>query len=111
MPAHYTVIQYVPDPVTDERINVGVIGYANGSVQTRFLVNWQRVKMLAGKEAMDLSRIETLFRDFNEEILFEMIYSWKNSIQFTSPRSSLRSLEETIDEAAKRFLVDPPLTF
>ena len=110
MPAYYSIIQYVPDPVTDERINVGVAGYYEGRVETRFLVNWQRVRALCGKESVDLNRLEPLFRGIDEDRLRKMIGEWRNSIQFTSPGSSLKSLEDTIDEAAARFLVDPPLS-
>ena len=35
MAAYYTVVQYVPDPVADERINVGVVGFARGRVLVR----------------------------------------------------------------------------
>jgi hypothetical protein len=38
-----------------------------------------------------------------------MIETGHNSIQFTPPSSSLQPLDETVDAAAKRFLIDPPL--
>jgi hypothetical protein len=103
------VIQYVPDPVANERINVGIAGYSEGQILTRFLVNWQRVRALAGKGAAEPARIEALFHNVDDIRLREMIETWQNSIQFTPPSSSLRSLEETVDEAARRFLVEPPL--
>jgi CBS domain-containing protein len=109
MATRYSVVQYVPDPVTGERLNVGVVGFSNGAVKTRFLVNWQRVRTFFGKEALDLDHLEAIFRDVDQAHLLEMIETWHNSIQFTTPNASLRSLEEAIDEAAHRFLIDPPL--
>ena len=44
MTSHYSIVQYVPDPIADERINVGVIATGeNGTVRVRFLGHWQRV--------------------------------------------------------------------
>ncbi len=48
MASFYTVVQYVPDPVTDERVNIGVIVAAEDTVQSRFLSNWRRVKQFGG---------------------------------------------------------------
>ena len=110
MSAHYTIIQYVPDPVAGERVNVGVAAFSNGLVKTRFLVNWQRVKDLWRKDTLDLERLEAIFRGVDESRLIEMTKTWGNSIQFTTPNASIRSLEETVDVAAKRFLLDPELS-
>lgn len=109
MPSHYTVIQYVPDPVTGERINVGVAGYADGLVMTRFLINWARVKALAGRNAATLERIEAIFHGVDQDRLLAMIHDAPNSIQFTAPSGSLRSLEETVEREAQRYLVDAPI--
>ena len=108
MSAHFTVIQYVPDPVTGERVNIGIAAFACGAVTMRFLTNWQRVRSLWGRDALDPDRLETLFQGIDEERLNYMIKTWSNAIQFTPPCGSLRSLEETADEAARRFLVEPP---
>ena len=109
MGTHYSVVQYVPDPVTGERLNVGVVGFSGGAVKTRFLVNWQRVRSLFGKDALDLEHLEAIFKDIDQAHLLEMISTWQNSIQFTTPSASLRSLDDVVKEAAQRFLLDPPL--
>ena len=44
MPAYLTVVQCVPDPVIDERINVGVIVYGEGRIRSRFISDWRRVR-------------------------------------------------------------------
>jgi hypothetical protein len=41
MPARYSVIQYLPDPATDERINFGVLAFGDGDhLYARFVRNW-----------------------------------------------------------------------
>src|SRR5579885_3191655 len=40
MASFYTVVQYVPDPVADERINAGVIVFSRDRVAARFVKNW-----------------------------------------------------------------------
>ncbi len=110
MPAHYSVIQYVPDPVTGERVNVGVVAYAEGEVRAKFLTNWQRVKSLWGKDCLERERIEALFEGIDQDRLLEMIDTWHSAIQLTRPCGSIRTLNDAIEEAARRFLVDsaPP---
>jgi len=110
MAVHYTVIQYVPDPVTGERVNVGIAAYSNGLVRTKFLQNWQRVKSLFGKAAPGPERLSRIFRDMDESRLIEMINSWHNSIQLTQPCTSLRSMEDALAEGCRRFLIDPPVS-
>src|SRR6266700_2867713 len=44
MPTTYTVVQYVPDPIADERLNVGVIAVSGGRARSRFLTNWRRAE-------------------------------------------------------------------
>ena len=44
MPTTYTVVQYVPDPIADERLNVGVIAVSGEHARSRFLTNWLRAE-------------------------------------------------------------------
>ena len=102
--------QYVPDPVRDERVNKHRNYHYGGEVLTRFLSDWHRVKTLWGKDAVDPPRLQAMFRGVTEESLMGMIDTWKNSIQFSKPSGSLRSIDETLEVAAGRFLVEPEAT-
>ena len=120
MASKYCVVRYVPNPLTDERINVGVIAFDERKVLTRFLDRWNRVRHFADQD------IEFL-RHFADEIttatadqrqlgfgstpttlpgtLVETIASrWINSVQLSEPRASLASVEQTLDEVAAVFL-------
>ncbi len=109
MPAYYTVVQFTPDPVIDERINIGVIVYGDGRVRAHFLQNWNRVRQFGAKVrplqefARDASRM-------TEDMVHDAAGRWINSIQLTKPAASLLTPDVLLLDVAKRFLVDPPTT-
>src|ERR1700682_5257485 len=99
MPSHYSIVQYVPDPISDERINVGVIATGDGgAVRVRFLNHWQRVRQFGLRDVSFLQdfarRIEIGQRELNlsgdewsEPILRRLSSEWIQSIQLTEPRA------------------------
>ena len=44
MASRYSVIQYVPNPIADERINIGVLAFNEQVVKVHFLSRWDRVR-------------------------------------------------------------------
>lgn len=126
MPAYYTVVQCVPDPIADERINVGVIVFGDGQIRSRFVKNWQRVARFVGEnvsyvrefaERVEKAALESAAgvtqstipgfpgsRRLDEATLRSMIGNWSNSIQFTPAQPSLESPEELLATAAELFL-------
>jgi hypothetical protein len=123
MVSRYTVIQYVPDPIADERINIGVVAIGETAIHVRFLGQWGRVQQF-GQE--DITFLRDFARRFQEAIramrvlpgldpvialtteqLERMMVGWMNSIQFTSPRASLKSAGALLEEVVQRFLVEP----
>jgi hypothetical protein len=44
MITRYSVVQYVPNPLADERINIGVIAWDERDMSAKFLSNWKRVQ-------------------------------------------------------------------
>jgi Protein of unknown function (DUF3037) len=123
MPSYYSVVQYVPDPVADERINVGVIVFGDGVVRSRFLRSWRRVQALSGTdvtflrefvgavatwapEQRDLPGIAEV-REVTGSALRAMAGHWINSIQFSEPRASLAAPDAVMADIAARFLKEP----
>lgn len=121
MPSTYSVLQYLPDPLTDERINFGVVVVGDGEVHTRFVRRWQRigsfgtgdVKFLRdfarGLESTDVGQLVIPGAKgpaLNEEVLSALAAKWINSIQVTPPRASTRSAGDLVDDIARRFLRD-----
>src|SRR5215217_2159275 len=119
----YTVIQFVPDTVADERINIGVMAFRGGDVRARFLTNWTRVRNFVERDtrflewfARDIQANATsagvgLFDELrgqlNDKAVARLIGEWKNSIQFTPTRTSLKAPADLISDLARWFLVEP----
>ena len=123
MPAKYSVIQYVPDPIADERVNIGVVVFDKYNVLVRFLKRWTRVKRFArivdveflerfASECIEAASPDLLLPSFERfpkldgERILTMAHSWRNSIQLTEPRGSIKSVDDLLSEMATRFLVE-----
>jgi Protein of unknown function (DUF3037) len=123
MPSQYSVIQYVPDPIADERINVGILLFDDKTVTTVFLKQWDRVRCFAMEDIHFLQLFqERMRRATSAGLLFpgdqengqlrcerlrQMSASWMNSIQFTEPRGSLASIEHLYENLPSQFLKEP----
>lgn len=124
MPSYYVVVQYVPDPVSDERLNVGVVTLGDGVLRSRFLRRWARVRAFSG--GRDISFLRNFAEEVrswspanerlpalddtvrvSETVLQEMARRWVNSIQLTEPRASTLDSEHLLADVAARFLYEP----
>ena len=122
------IVQFVPDALTEERINVGVIVFDEQAVECHFLSNWSRVRCFAGEEieflrdfahdttkalsgtsALDLGAGKDMGRGraFTPDLLNRISKEWAGAIQLTPPKSSPRSRTSVLEWATNRFLVDP----
>ncbi len=123
MPSYYTVVQYVPDPIADERINIGVITYDGARLCSRFLGTWRRVQGFGDQDIGFLRSFASIITEASgEQLLIHelgrpvidrakvegMSGSWINSIQFTPPRASTRDAGALLHEVAGRFLREQP---
>lgn len=116
MAAHYNVVQYVPDPVIDERINVGVIVYNETCLRAHFLKDWKRVQAFGDRDVSFLKEFAKQVMEatgsgekprFDAADVERMASKWINSIQLTQPRGSLLSLDDLFSEVGSRFLREP----
>ena len=125
MASKYSVIQYVPDPIADERINIGVLAFDDQDVRVEFLHHWDRVRCFSKTDTSFLHDFAKQMKESAESgLLFpsdkanneipphERLESFAlesmNSIQFTQPRASLRDVESLIENVTAKFLVDKP---
>ena len=123
MSAHYTIIQFVPDPIKDERINIGIVVLGEEKVYNRFLRHWHRVVCFAGDSniaflhqfAQEIEKATSAQQtiSFNSqrfrltrETLEAMSTEWCGTIQFTPLRWSSQPAEEVLETNARRLLVD-----
>jgi hypothetical protein len=123
MVSRYSVIQYVPNPVADERINVGILAFDDERVQVHFLSSWDRVRCFGQRE--DVSILKDFAQQMqaaagsgllfpgdpsgpapNHERLLAVAHGWMNGIQFTEPRGSLASVDHLLEEMVQTYLLE-----
>jgi Protein of unknown function (DUF3037) len=121
MPSKFIIFQYVPNPLADERINIGLIAFNDKVVKPKFLHNWERVqkfnlgdinflKDFAAQASQQLPEILASQGSNKVSIydqLGQMSKIYTNTIQITEPRASLKDVDELANEIYARFLVEP----
>ncbi len=123
MISRYTVVQYVPNPLADERINIGVIAWDETGMTAEFLSHWKRVQSFGHEDisyvrefvgrataALNRSTPPDMFKNvsvLDVPQLEKMIGTWHHSIQFTSPRTSVKTPEALIADVGPMFLPAP----
>jgi hypothetical protein len=117
MASHFTIIRYLPDPISEEAINVGVAVFGEEKPRFRFISDWTRARQFGGESTEFLERFarqltnpqQSIFAEagaLDEEHLRQVLGKWHNSVQFTAPRASLRDQSTLLDEVAASFLRD-----
>jgi hypothetical protein len=106
MASHLSLVQYVPDAATNERINIGVIAMGDGRARSLFLQNWARVRQFAGKEVTFLKELERDARHWDEATIHRLASQWTGSIQFTKPAFSMLTADELLLDGARRYLIE-----
>jgi hypothetical protein len=112
----FFLLQYVPDPVRNEFVHVGVVLREMGGpvASVRFTSDWRRVRcldpeadtgMLEGLE----SELRRRFRDEPDGNLMHVLEdSFSNSVQMTRGKAYLAESIETGVEELMRMYVEPP---
>ncbi|WP_449417649.1 DUF3037 domain-containing protein [Phormidium nigroviride] len=122
MASRYSIIQYVPNPIADERINIGVVAFDDNDVRVQFVNNWGRVRNFGGEDINFLRDFAKRMNKAAEEgLLFpgdrpndtpkherlkKIARGWMNSIQFTEPRGALEDVESLLEDIAQTYLVN-----
>ncbi|MBD2150430.1 DUF3037 domain-containing protein [Pseudanabaena sp. FACHB-1277] len=122
MASQYSVIQYVPNPIADERINIGVLAFNDQVVRVHFLQNWKRVKQFGNEDVSFLrefadrmeesaARGSFFLEDVSKDIpkhqqIIKVARGWMNSIQFTEPCGSLLDVDSLLEDAAETYLIE-----
>ncbi|MEG3959556.1 DUF3037 domain-containing protein [Microcoleus sp. herbarium2] len=122
MASRYSIVQYVPNPIADERINIGVVAFDDNDVRVQFLNNWSRVQAFGREDIhflrdfakrMNFAASEGLLFPGDEpdgtpkhERLKKIAQGWINSIQFTEPHGSLDNVENLLEDIAQTYLVN-----
>jgi Protein of unknown function (DUF3037) len=123
MASKYSIVQYVPNPIADERVNIGVVTFDEDKVCVQFLKNWDRVRNFStgnidflrdfAKQMKEAASSGLLFPGDQpdgtpkDERLAKVARGWINSIQFTEPRSSLDSARDLLEDIIQDYLIEP----
>jgi hypothetical protein len=122
MTAHYSVAQYVPDPVSGECVNIAVVCWDDRRIFARTLKDWRRANAIGSNGLTTIKAITNrlveltsaqlpLLEDndrFDVSALKSVIGTWHHAIQFSPPRGSLKDAEALLSEVAPIFLREPP---
>lgn len=123
MASYYSIIQYVPNPLANERINIGVLIFDDKEIKVKFLKNWKRVKNFCMGDITFLRDFESqmqkavsqgllfpgdsLLDQPRQERLQRVAESWMNSVQFTEPNFSLKPVDKLLEDSIKKYLIEP----
>jgi hypothetical protein len=117
MSSFYSVIRYLPNPVTDECVNIGVVAFGDEGPCFRFVKNFSRARAFSGQ---DVSFLKDFVSDvqagnvgalgnpqnWTGERLKALLGKWHNIIQFTPPRASTKPAAPLVQDIASIFLKD-----
>lgn len=114
----FFLLRYVPDPVKNEFVNVGVALLGKDSAELRFTADWSRVKCMDPDadteilEAIEQSlRAELQQVDSRDALLKRIRESFSNIVQLSETKGVLaENAKAEIDELARMYLeTRPPL--
>jgi hypothetical protein len=114
---HYSAIRYVPRPLAEEFVNIGVIAVSDDGEQlsVEFTSDWSRARALGGTEddILMLRRLERAWRDEQQDAPLSRVHAsgagraWlegvydqsANIVQLSPPRRALAAdVDEVMDD-------------
>lgn len=118
MTTKYSVVRYLPNPLSGEAVNFGVIAWNQDRISSRFIDNWKRVRAFGGEDIDFLREFRHRFETrtsqaptlpgFGDKLdaaeLERIVGDWRHSIEFSEPRSSLKSPDEVLNDLAPIYL-------
>ncbi len=119
MPSNYTIVQYRPDPVSDERLNIGVIAWDADGAHAVFVETWERVRSFGGcdvgflrefAQSMQsrLAEENLLLDELTDELVEQLVGDLAHSVQLTPARKAQEEAPKLVSSLSARFLYSPP---
>jgi hypothetical protein len=119
MPSRYTLIQYRPDPASDERLNIGVIAWDAEGAHVVFVESWEHVRLFGGQDVAFLREFAQSVQDrlpeemapIVEELTEELVQQWigdlAHGVQLSPVEGAQEGAGKLISSLAARFLYSP----
>ncbi len=120
MPSNYTIVQYRPDPASDERLNIGVIAWDADGAHAVFVETWERVRSFGGCDVSFLRELAQSMQGrladglalpddgLTDELREQLIGELGHSVQLTPARGAEEEAPQLVSSLAARFLYSPP---
>jgi hypothetical protein len=120
MSSNYTIIQYCPDPLADERLNIGVMAWDASGAHVEFVDTWERVRSFVGGDVGFLREFAQsiqgrlseerllLVDELTGELVDHLIGDLARSVQLTPARGASEDAPKLVASLAARFLYSPP---
>src|SRR5262249_28404109 len=109
MSSYFKIVQFVPDPAADERVNIGVLTYGDGKVRARWITDWKQAAKLARRPDADFLRdIASSISTLSQDEIQNQSESPIDVIYLTEQRASLLQPDELLLDIAERFLRSQP---
>ena len=119
MPSRYTLIQYRPDPASDERLNIGVIAWDADGAHVVFVESWEHVRLFGGQDVAFLrefaqsvqNRLPEEMAPIVDELTEELVQRWvgdlADGVQLTPAEGAPEEAGKLVSSLAARFLYSP----
>jgi hypothetical protein len=115
---HISTIQYVPDPIADERINIALVVISDSAARCEVITDWRRVHSFGRRTTEGLKDWVYEFKSFVEgqrpllapsELSVQLMTDWSSSwaissIQISKPQPVMLDFESTLSIYASRVL-------
>lgn len=115
-PTHFSIVKFIPDPIANESVNIGVVAVSGETCRVQFLKDWRRASALKPGSSAYLRQIANelanvqgnLFGQregkWNLEMLRECAGHWRNVIQFETPKASLKEIDDLFPDLIHLYL-------
>jgi hypothetical protein len=98
------IIQYVPDPIRNERFNIGVLSYDDETIQKKYITDWSKLEMYLNRKFDWLKEITEIFVWDHETINSYLTEYQPGSLKLLGPHGTILSVNEALVDAEKRYL-------
>lgn len=116
MTSYYSVIQYSPDPIAEEKVNIGVLTWDDSGARVKFVRDFRRARLLGMDGFSELRPFAEFVEQktracgdlvgglaFPDYISNELIH-WSSFIQLTPPRGSLENPCDLLARLVPRYI-------
>lgn len=119
MTSYYSLLQIAPDPLADERINLGFVALSDTDGRLEFAADASRAAMFlgGGTTASDVTRLVEAVRADIEPLLTtgyavddvrHLSERWHQTVRITTPRASTLALDDLVASIGPRVLPQVP---